>query len=166
MKRNKKAQAQDILYIMVIIFILAITLITTKLWLGDVANQFSKSDTLSKKYTIDLVNARNDRFIPAWDKSFGFVVIGLSLFIFISAMFINSHPAFFWITWLFLVVIGFVNIILANVFHKIGSSPALSNVTQSFTIVPFVMQWYPLIFAAIGLTFAVVLHAKGGKQLF
>lgn len=158
-KRNNKGNIQDIALLAVFLMTFAITTIIAFKML----NQFSGTDSaramLGDEGTA-ILDENTGRLDDVLDGSFVFILTGLSMFILISAYFIDSSPIFFIVGIIFLIIMIPTTAILSNTFEALGTNNDLSSTYSIFPKMTFVMNNLPLLLGMFLVITIIVLYTK------
>ena len=153
---NKKGSAFDVIYIMVILFMIALmTLIAVKVY-----NEWAEKSTeklTSRTSAIALQKA--DDTLNALDGIFAFVIVMLFILVFISAFTINTHPAFFIITLIILIIALVLAVVFSNIYEEISTND-LPEEGDRYVIMGYLMGKLPFIALIAIVVVAVILYAK------
>ena len=158
---NKKGNIVDILYLGVIIFTFAILTIIGGKILGDVKDQFNSTVGIENS-TIERMNMFEEKYTPTFDGLFIFILGALSVVVILSAFFVRTHPAFYFIAVIAMILFIFINAILGYGFNKIATAEEFIEVANEFTVMNFVMGNFPVIMLLISFVIIIVLFSKGG----
>lgn len=94
---------------------------------------------------------------------FPLLIAGLFGFVMISAMFLRSHPAFFFIGLMILGAALILGAIYSNVFQELSTNEQLQATTSDFNIMELFMKNLPLIIMLFFVAMAVILWARKGS---
>lgn len=134
---------------------LIITVFFMYIWIDETAT--ATQDTLNQTY---FTKAKESLMI--FDYMMPFIVIGLFMFMVVSAFFLQSHPIFFILSLLsFTIVIIFIPII-SNMFNEFATNSSISSTANLFPYSVTIMNNLPLIVAAFSTLVIIVLHMKKG----
>ncbi len=89
-RKSKKGFIGDIMTLLIILFVLAVTIMSAYLMLNRVNTAFQTTPGISDSGKA-IVSAANNKFISLWDGLFVFLLVGLSLAATISAYFVDTH---------------------------------------------------------------------------
>jgi hypothetical protein len=154
---NKRGSFVDIIFLVIIIFVLSI-LIIVGLQVGETLQTGLQPhlDNTSQ----DLVSDALDSYPSVFDGIFLTVLIFLTIFIVVTAAMIDTHPVLFILAALLLAALLFVGAILANTFEEIMGDSALSSQAAQFPITMFIMTNLPIFIGVIGALTIIALYAK------
>lgn len=164
--KSKRGNLLDILWVGIFLFAFALTVVIGWLVLTSVNDAFQANDQIGIEGQ-QIINDSTNRYVAVFDGIFMFFLVAVSIMVIVSAFWIKTHPIFFGVSLVVLVIFVFLFNIFGDVFMEVGSNPALVNYTNSFSIIPFVMDNYATLLAVLGFVAVVVLFAKasGGWQL-
>ena len=97
-----------------------------------------------------------------FDSGFVLLAVGLGLAEIKSAFLINTHQAFFVLSWIMLVLMIFISAILTNAFDKFATSTMMAGALANFPILTEFFRNMPLFCLIIGSLVAIVMYARGG----
>jgi hypothetical protein len=152
---------------------LALDIITFSVMLLVVALSVTMSYIIMKEYktATDLVftepvalnlTAKAVSFYAIWDSAFIFLVMGMGVALFISVFYIRTHPAFFFVT-LITLVLGMILIPqISNIFNAYETSDGMAkyNLTTNFPTMTYVMNNLPFIMAILGIVTLTLLFIR------
>lgn len=160
---NRKAQIQQIAFILITLFTVGLCLLIGKIVLTNVDDAL----TTSGLHTAESADSMDD-FDAAWsifDYMFVFVFFGLSVGLIITSFLIPTHPIFLGINIIGFFILIFVAAAIANVYGSLVDSstgelyPAVAG--GDFVIVTFFIQHLPYFVCGLVLILSVVMYAKG-----
>lgn len=165
--KNKKGNLSDTLWIAGIIFGSAIMLLLIYFVWSQIAPNLNESLTAAMSdhgatYNVTEKNAQLSSALTLYDAMFPFFMIGLVIFVIISAFFMKSHPAFFFISILLLAIFIVVTIIFSNVYQQVSETSELADATSEFVITTLVMQMLPYLILITGFIVSIIYFAKPG----
>ena len=150
-----KGNILDIPIILIVLFVFAIVVLTSFTILdkfGTIAG-----DNINQTYITQGENA-----LRGFDAGFLLLVIGFFIGTIISAFFINSHPVFFIISFLGLIIMVTISTVFTNAFIEIASTPGLVDTGNQFPITVAVFQNWPILVTLLGGIILIVLFIKRG----
>jgi len=155
-KFNKKASAFDVIYILIIVFIfIVITLIAFKVY-----NEWSAGGAAKlSSDTANIALSKAGTAITSLDMVFGFLIGMLIILVIISAFTIDTHPAFFVVTLILLIIAIILAVAFSNIYETI-SQEKLPTEAGSFPIANYLMGNLPMIALIAIIIVAIVLYAK------
>jgi uncharacterized membrane protein YphA (DoxX/SURF4 family) len=107
--------------------------------------------------------ASGERAILSMDSLFLFIIVGLSLFVIISASMIYNHPAFFIIGFFTLGIALILAAIMSNSFWSFTNTSTVMSSASNFPKMIFIMNNLPfyLVFEGIASLVAGIIGYKG-----
>jgi len=162
---NKKGSILDIMYVMILLFVFAVsTIIAFTVWENYKGATNSSSNINLSTPTFDHVEGKMDIVMNNFDYIFAFIMTGLIIMLVVSTFFLKSHPAFFWITLLFLIIVLVIAGVLSNAFEEVGANENLQAGYDNFPIIKFVMEKLPTFMLFIGAIVIISLYAKSRQE--
>lgn len=154
---NKKGNVFDSAYVAIYLFAGAMVVIT-----GAVAwNQISPN--LKQSFKSDLaqdVLVVGDNIYPQFDYVYLGLIIGLIIFVVMSAMLVKTHPIFFVMSIIVLAIVGVITPQMSNAFSQFRSQEAINTTSSDFPIVNYTMNNLPLIICIVGIVIIIFLYGK------
>jgi hypothetical protein len=95
------------------------------------------------------------------------MAVGFGIATILLAFQIDTHPAFFFISLLLMIVSLVVSPIFSNIFGTIAKNPTFSAAAESFPLMREIMQNLPMFILVIGSMVSIVMFAKirsGGNE--
>lgn len=133
---GKKASLQDIIFIPIVVLMFSVVIVIMFMFISGVNDQIQVMDevpTLGKEGTQTITNTYQNTM----DYLFFFIWLSAFLGAVITAWFIETHPVFFILSIVALVVIFIALIPFINLNEAILSDPTLITFTASFPIISF-----------------------------
>lgn len=166
---NKKGSLLDHLYIPIILFITAIVIILGYLILNVVKVGFydglATTPDVNRTMVNDLFQKGIDG-IKLFDTMFIIFLAGLSMAVLISAYYVDTNPAFFWVSIFFLLVLVILSAIFSNAYESFRTATGIATLSDgtpigdAFTKMNFVMSNMPLYILIMTLLGIIVFYAK------
>ena len=155
MKLNKKAAIQDIIFVVVILFVAAIVYVVGNKVLGSVGDNIINQPNIPNT-TKDMITDAQDWYPTVFDGAFLFILVGLFLATAVSAFFISLLMLTFFI---------FLGMIFANAFDEISNTADFRSSMTDFPLVSYLMVHYALFIMVFGILVLIFLFAKplGGE---
>ena len=92
-----------------------------------------------------------------------FLIIGMIVSIFIGSYMVTTRPVFF-VPYIFIVIIAiFVAVGISNGYEKVMENATLSSTFNEFLGANFILQYFPLWIAVIGITGGIIMFIRMGK---
>lgn len=93
---------------------------------------------------------------------FPLLIAGLFGFVLISAMFLRSHPAFFFIGLMILASALILAAIYSNVYQELTEGDAFSSTSDDFNIMELFMKNLPVIIILFFIAMAIIMWTRAG----
>jgi len=161
-KIGKKGFMQDILMLMLFLFMFAIcTYIALTIY-----NEYRDrtQGTMDESATEKLIMDNAIKTLDILDYCFLMLFMGLTISTVITAFFIRSHPVLFVLSLILLFIILVMAVVFSNVFEKFGEQAAIQNATDTYTIIPEIMGKYPLYMLGVFILVALAFFAKAKME--
>lgn len=88
------------------------------------------------------------------------IFFGLALGVIISAFWVQTHPAFFFMSLLLLVIAIFIAPSISNAYMTFENDSVMGTTAASFPMSSYIMEYLPLFIAIIGTITLIVLYMK------
>lgn len=152
MKRLNKKGYLDWFFIIAALFIGFVSVIIAMLIITKVDATGLFADTPAAQGAIDTTKST----ILSFDNMGIFIVVGLSIFVLVSSVFIYNHPAFFIVGMFFLSIAIVVAAIASNTFWDFTNLSQISPTTVQFPKITFLMEHLPYYICFMGVAAAIV----------
>jgi len=168
-KRNKKAQIEQIMFIMVTLVGFVLAALIGKTILTQVESGFADSDIGTNE-----TQKVFDDFKVAWptfDYMILFILVGLTIALIITSFLIPTHPVFLVIN-----IIGMFGLIwggaaLSNMYYELtasdGTNPVFNSIVEDgqndFAKMTFIMKYLPWISLIIVFISSMIMFSKGSR---
>lgn len=156
---DKRGNLLDIFYIMAVLVAVSIFLVVTYHVFGAIKPELDSN--LNDPKVTTLTQQTQDA-LSFFDIVFPVFFLGLILATLISAYFIKSHPAFFFVSLFIWVIAIIVAVPLANMHSELRDNSSLSTSFAAFPISNTIINNMPIIALVISALVAAVLFAKPG----
>ncbi len=156
---NRKGSGMDVIYILSFLFIFAIITVVAFTFYSSYTDSISGNEHFNNTVN-DQVEEQALSTLHAWDYLFVFILIGLTITTLIGGFMLRTHPAFFWVSLLLLIIAIILGAILGNIFGEVASTPSFSSAAGELNVIPFFMNHLPLMILLIGGVILVILYAK------
>jgi hypothetical protein len=117
-------------------------------------------DELEDTDTGKLIVTESKRAFYNMDYAFLLVFIGLFISTVVTAFLIRSHPIFFVLSIMLLFIVLFSAVLFSNIFEKISESPRVANATDTYVIMPHIMDKLPTYIFGLVIVAFIVFFAK------
>jgi len=172
-RKNKKAQIQSFITLIVSVTVIAITLLIAKLVYDKIGEGLNENNDFA---TNESVKAYQDFAVSftIFDISMIFIVLGLTIGMVITSFFIPTHPIFMVINIIGMIFLCFMAAILANLYGEIidvediqdslnMTDAETGEVTQAWGRTSFIMSRLPWICLFIVAIITIIMYAKGSR---
>jgi len=156
---SKRGQAQEILTLGIILFVLGIVIIVGFRLMTDINSAMQSADFISDEGKSGLDNFTNS-YATIFDIAYFVGVILLAIIIIASVLLIDTNPIFLAVSIPALFAVLFVNVILANALDDFGTSSPMVALYDQLPLVMFVAEHYIQILAIIASIALIFLYAK------
>lgn len=156
---NKRGDIQDLITLIVIIFGFAIAGIVAYKFIGEFNDQVADNPVLTDHSKEIMVDAET-RLPGIFDGGLLVVLIFFTIVMLISAWYIDTHPAIFFIAFILVIAIVIVAGALSTTFEEFTQTPEMINASNEFPISVFVLGNFPVLVFVIGVALIIVLFAK------
>lgn len=157
LRLNKKGSLWDIpvMAVFLMSFAMSIFLVYIILSKFQVVNATSSPNANS-----DQIVAKGITTIKLYDYIFIFLMVGLSIATVLLAFQIKTHPALFFVSLTFLLIITVITAALSDVFGAFkAASPIQNNATGVFPMIGYAMDNLPGFYIIIGFLIMIALYA-------
>ena len=100
--------------------------------------------------------------VSIFNSLYPLLLIGLIIVTVISAYNMGSHPVFFFVMILVLMVVLILSVVLSNTYHQITSASEFSSTLGTFNIYDIFMKYLPFVMLIIVIIVVVVMSTQGG----
>lgn len=160
--KNKKGDLQSYIILFVIVFTMAIiVLIFSKVFIEVLGELKTQPEIAGKNNTVQTITFVESKTIDYLDLLVFFSFIALTIGLFISCIFINTHPAILVVLIIGWIVTIFLGGIFSNVYSDLSLDTELSSTASQFTLTNIIMgKHLPIIVFAVGIIMIVILYGK------
>ena len=161
--KNKRADFQSIIIMIVIVFALAVgSVIFSKIFL-EITDELKNQDEFSNR-TIETIETVEENTIPLLDFLIFFSLISLMIGLIISSIYIDVHPAIIIVFILALIIAIFLGGQIANIYNDIVTEPQLISTSSQFDYSNIVLGvHFPIIILVTGVIVVIVLYGKSRR---
>ena len=162
-RKNRKGQlGSDMLLYIIIIFITGIALVLLFIGINPALSAIS-SDLSAQGYSsASTIVARANTGLASFDRTFLYFIIADTLFIFASALLVNTVLAWFSF-WIGIILLALANLFvptLSNTFNSMLSNVDIANASANFPITRFILLNLPEYSIAVGITALILFVVK------
>lgn len=137
---KKKGSMLDFFFIIIVIFIVAITSVMAFVVFTPMNDEVQGSDANSQGKSI--MQYLYDRFAGLIDGMFVFIFFMLFLGMIVTTIFTQINPAWYWISFILLLVLTVVTGLLGNMFYDFGTDAEVAPTLAKLTFIPFIMEHF------------------------
>lgn len=154
---------QDVMFIPIFMFILAISILVAYLILTNINTNFQALDADQMPSNAkSVVSEQKDSFVSLWDGIFAFLFIGLSMGAIIGAFLIDTHPIFMVLSIIMLVSFIIVGAVLANAYYEVESADSFLAFAEEFRAMHYMMNHLALYVLIEGILIMLALYTRSG----
>jgi len=151
----KKASIIDVLPLMLLVFIFSIcAVVGYVIYDGMVDAGFYTILTAAVP-----MQAGFERTFDAMDWMVGFLFVGAAISSIVGAILIRSHPAFFFLSIVVLLIEIVVSTVFSNIWYELVTNASMSSALTQFPVADWVLSNLPVMILVIALVMAVVMYA-------
>jgi len=145
--------------IIVFIFILSMSSLFAIQIFDDLNTEIQNDDDLSNR-TKNTSGDLYDKFPTLLDNLFLFAFILFLVFVLVSAFVIDTHPIFFIISFILLIMVFVVALFLGNAYNDVATDPAISAYANTMPYMSWVMRHIAECIIGFGAMVSIALFAK------
>lgn len=169
--RNKKAQTgfEDGMYVLVYIFAAALLVFILYFVFSQVDDPFSQAlgsaiPEGETSFNVTQASSQTLGSVGIFNTLFPFLLTGLIGMVIVSAMFMDSHPVFFFVSLIILGVVILLGIVFSNIYQQITTDTAFGDTADNFSIMNIFLKKLPWVIAIVIFIIAIVLYSKSGSS--
>lgn len=140
---ERKGNILDIPILMIILMVVAVSVIITYKVLVAFDESVQANDQMPQ-VAKDLSSQGVGWFDDFWNKAFFVIYIGLTLASVVSAFFVDTHPIFFFIFIILMVVFVFVAAMMSDVMIAIFGTAELTTISDNFGTIQNFFAFFPV----------------------
>jgi len=156
---NKKAGVMDIVFILVFLFILGISTFTAYMIYNKYQERTAELETFNNSLT-ERIDDSAYATLTAFDYLFIFIFVGLIIMAIVSTFTIQTHPVFFFVSIMLLIITIILAAPISNIFEEVANETAFSNASNAYTVIPYFMGRLPFFMLMVGAILFIALYAK------
>jgi len=156
---NKKGNIPDLVFILVILFIFGMLTFIGFTIYGSWSDQVM-DDPLFNTTVGNSIDDSADRSLAVLDYAFVFIFLGLILSTIILGFQIRTHPVFFFLSLLALIVVVILGAQFSDIFTTFSESGDIAAATSNYVIIMYVMNNLPMFLVFAGIAIMVIFYAK------
>ena len=158
MKMNSKASL-ELLYFVIAVFVIGILSILSYTMMSEINTELNQSEILDSEGQAIMEKATSE-YVSITDTFFSIVFFGLIIFVVVSAFYIRSHPVFFMVGVLALIVFSYFALILTGVYQEVVATETITAYEEEYTVIPFVIDNLLFFVAGIGAIILIIIFGK------
>lgn len=159
---GKEGSILDLVFIMVFIFVAALSVIIAYFIYSRYTDATEDVEAFNNTY-VGNITAYSTANLENFDYLFIFIVFGLLVLTVVSGFYVASHPVFFFISLMTLILVVILGAIFANIFDEVVVSDEVNETVDmetDFPIIDYFMSNYPTMILILGVILMVVFYAK------
>lgn len=159
-KINKKGNVEDIIFGVVMLFVIIICLFAIMQCFDKVAISINSSDTISP-VTKDDLNVKARTLPSVMDSTYLIVFVGVFISIIVSAYIIRSNMLFLFIALILLAIFIVISAALSNIVEGYVNDPNnIDYMATHFQLSQYMILHYPLFVMGFGMLILIILYGK------
>jgi len=155
-----KGSILDLPLIIAAVFMFSIAVLTSSMILTEFQDNTKDIETSSGNKINQTLLDQGQTAIQALDFMIMFAVIGLTISTIIFSFFIKTHPVFFVMSVILLMVFVLISVFVTNTFVEFVSVEPFSNTINNFPLMYEILTNLPLITTVMGIIIPIALYAK------
>ena len=158
---SKKASLLDGIFVIVVAAAFALVSLVGYNIITDVNNLMQGSDMHTDAK--EIMSSNTNKYVPLFDWCFMIILFMLFIGMIISSVFSDANPAWFFVSFILLIITIMSAGLMGNIFFDAVTSQELSSSISAFTYIPFVMEHYITITGALVIISFICLYVKTGS---
>ena len=156
-KRNKKGNLDDLVYIIGVLIFFAMAILIIGKWTDSFNNAIQANDDVPSAGKTG-VNQINDLYSGVIDNGFLFLTFGLAIVALLFAMLVIIHPIFFIFYFIMLAIVVFVSGAVSNIYQEAAAQPDLVAIANKLIWTSHILTYLPFIVGVLGFILAIVMY--------
>lgn len=148
--------AVGVLVVAVILFLAAMTFPLGKVLLDDLGDGFNETGGFRSEEGQAIFDNTNNTYTALFNNIFLFLVLGLGLFLVVSAFLVRTFPFLYILLMIIYAVIIIVAAIMSNVWEEFSLDVSLVAITSNFTFINHIMTYFPYVVFVIALLIGII----------
>lgn len=126
-------------------------------------NSISSTDDAYGSANVNVSNMleQTSSGVATFNNVFPLLLIGLIVMTLISAYYMGSHPVFFFVSLIVLIVVVILGVVFSNTFQQITTADEFGNTIDTFNITNIFMKYLPFIMVIIVIIVVIVMSLQG-----
>lgn len=158
---GNKGSLQDLIVLIVVLLMLSISMIIGKVVFSSIDDTGIFDDSESATH---IAGQMTEVVYPAMDIMFFITFIAGVLGAGLLAFAIRTHPAFYWVSFLFLTIVTLVSATLSNVWQTMMENATLNQHLVSSQMTAYVMDKLPIFIAGSGFIIMLIMYALNQSE--
>jgi len=163
--KKRNSEFGDMFLVMVMIFAIAIFIIILAYAYSQVEPRINtaleSAHEVEASSNVTQVLSQSSTALTRINVLFPLLIVGLFGFVFISAFFIKSHPAFFFIGLIILGVALILAAVFSNVYKNITENETFADTEDDYNILTLFIENMPLIILLVFIAMGVIMWVRG-----
>lgn len=155
--RNKKGSIEDLVFIFVSLFTIAVVILIIFKVSNSLNTEFQASNKINTRGKA-AYNSINNLYPGVVDNSMLFLVIGLCITALMFAMMVRVHPVFFILYIIILAILIFVSAAFSNVYQQMAAQTDLASEAAQLTFTTNILTYLPFLIGVFGFLLAIVMY--------
>lgn len=164
LRKRNSANFGDMFLVMVIIFAVALFIVILSFAFSQIEPKLNEGLTSSipaeAGSNVTKILDKTATSLTRINTLFPFLIAGLFGFVLISALFLRSHPAFFFIALMILASALIIGAVFSNVFQDVMETDTFADTAEDFGIMELFLKNLPLIILLFFVASALILWAR------
>lgn len=114
-------------------------------------------------FNVTLQGEKTLASVGMFNTLFPFLLTGLIGMLIVSAMFIDTHPVFFFITLIILAVVILLGVVFSNIYQQITEDSSFNDTASEFGVMNIFLKFLPWIVAIIFIIVVIIMFSKSGQ---
>lgn len=159
MSSKRASGIGDIIFIFIIMFVLALVIITIQPVRREMETEFL-NDTSINETAKDFLEDTNKMQENFWDNMGVIILVFLTLVLMVSSYFIDSHPVFFVVFVLLAIFFLVVAAIMSNAYIELSVDSDLASSVAVYPKINWIMSKWPFVILIQAVLVGMVLYTK------
>lgn len=160
---------EDVLYSLVFMFAAALLIFMLYYVYGQIKTPVSSALTQAvpageTAFNVTSFGNQIQGGVGMFNNIFPLLIIGLIIMTCISALFMESHPAFFFVSLILLGIVMLVMVVFSNIYQQITEDAAFGDTDSTLNILGIFMKFLPLIALVLIVVVMIIIFGRGGGQ--
>lgn len=150
----------DIILLVTVVFMMAVVFIVFGKNIKEVTNDFvAGNDDIPTTFKVQ-AQEMSDNSNGFWDGAFLFIFIGMILALWISVWFIDTHPVFFVVLLIVMVIVTVLGMFFGNAYVDMMTNSDYTATANEMMFTTFIMSNFALVMTVVGFITGALLFAK------